>query len=377
MMRARRAAAAAALVAGVLLLAACASPSAGGGGAEGGAEGDTAQSTTSSVPLAELSTLDDPKSYEGPSTAVLGHSEIEPVADNPAQSFPVTVPSYANDGTSTDVTIEQTDSVVAADLGGNISVTVAGLGFADSLVGVDQSTTLKSLDGLPRVTSGGHTVNAEAIIDLHPDVVITDGTVGPRDVIEQLEDVGITVVFVQNDPSFAGAEDLARQVAAIYGSPEAGEQLADRIADEVAAKTAEISQIAPAKPADKLRIAFVYLRGTAGVYYLFGKESGADQLIDALGGIDVATDMGWDGMKPMTDEALVKANPDLILVMSDGLESVGGVDGLLEEKPAIAVTTAGEHRRFVDMEDGTVLSFGPRSADILDALARAVYAPES
>ncbi|KTR81315.1 hypothetical protein NS354_12565, partial [Leucobacter chromiiresistens] len=50
---------------------------------------------------------------------------------------------------------------------------------------------------------------------------------------------------------------------------------------------------------------------------------------------------------------------------------------LREENPATAVTTAGEHRRFVDMEDGTVLSFGPRSAEILDALARAVYAPES
>ncbi|MDN6456781.1 MAG: hypothetical protein L0K38_06950, partial [Yaniella sp.] len=63
--------------------------------------------------------------------------------------------------------------------------------------------------------------------------------------------------------------------------------------------------------------------------------------------------------------------------MSGGIVSVDGIEGLLEEKPAVAITTAGENQRIVDMEDGQILSFGPRSADVLDALARAVYAPES
>ncbi|RYJ05324.1 MAG: hemin receptor, partial [Actinomycetales bacterium] len=84
-----------------------------------------------------------------------------------------------------------------------------------------------------------------------------------------------------------------------------------------------------------------------------------------------------DGMKPMTDEAIVEADPDVILVMTDGIESTGGVDGLLKDKPAIALTTAGKKRRFVDMADGDILSFGPRSAGVIDALARAVYAPDA
>ena len=120
---------------------------------------------------------------------------------------------------------------------------------------------------------------------------------------------------------------------------------------------------------------FLYLRGNSGIYYLFGEESGADVLITALGGVDVAAEIGLDGMRPMTDEAMVAANPDLILVMTDGIASVGGVDGLLESKPAIALTSAGQHRRFVDMADGDILSFGPRTAAVLDALARAIYAP--
>ena len=75
---------------------------------------------------------------------------------------------------------------------------------------------------------------------------------------------------------------------------------------------------------------FLYVRGNANIYYIFGADSGADSLIEAVGGIDVASEIGWEGMKPMTAEALVAAQPDVIVMMTLGLESVGGVDGLLE-----------------------------------------------
>jgi iron complex transport system substrate-binding protein len=78
----------------------------------------------------------------------------------------------------------------------------------------------------------------------------------------------------------------------------------------------------------------------------------------------------------MTAEALVQAAPDVILMMTEGLASVGGIDGLLTSIPAVAATPAGEKRRIVDMADTEILSFGPRTPQILDALARAIYAPE-
>lgn len=367
--RLRRAAAALTL-AGVLALAACV-------GAPGGGEPARGDDAAAELPaLAELEVLEDPRAYEGESTAVLPDQGIAPVTTDPDQSLPATVTSHDAGGEVT-VEVSDTSRVVAVDLAGSIAATVWGLGFGDTLVGRDQSTTFPGTEALEPVTSGGHTINAEAVIALEPTLVITDGTVGPADVVTQLRDVGIAVVFVKNEASFAGAAELARQVAGVYGSPEAGELLADRIRQEVEDKIAEIAAIAPADPSDRLRMAFLYLRGSAGVYYLFGSESGADRLIEALGGIDVVTEQGWEGMQPMTDEALVAAGPDLILVMSDGIASVGGVDGLLAEKPAVALTAAGQHRRFVDMADGAVLSFGPRSALVLDALARAVYAPEA
>lgn len=89
----------------------------------------------------------------------------------------------------------------------------------------------------------------------------------------------------------------------------------------------------------------------------------------------MASEIGWEGMKPMTAEALVAAQPDVIVMMTLGLESVGGVDGLLERIPALLQTPAGQHRRVIDMADTQILSFGPRSPEIILALARALYAP--
>ena len=122
---------------------------------------------------------------------------------------------------------------------------------------------------------------------------------------------------------------------------------------------------------------FLYVRGQSGVYYMFGEGSGADSLIEAIGGYDVAEEIGWNGMKPLTDEGLVAAQPDLVLMMTGGLESAGGVDGLLERLPALAETPAGQHRRFVAMDDSQILGFGPITASVLNALAVATYAPES
>lgn len=340
-----------------------------------GPGGNPASAASSLPALSTLDLLPDPKAYRGSSKAQLADAAVNPVADQPKQRLPVTVASRDRDGDQL-VTVENTDRIVAFDLAGSIAGTVYGLGLGAKLVGRDVATTLPQAADLPLVTSpNGQSVNAERILSLKPSVVLTDGTVGPLDVISQLRQSGIPVVFVKNAPSFEGAQELARQVGAALGVPETGTVLADQLAASVSQKKSEIAAIAPKDPGQKLRMAFLYLRGGSGVYYLFGAGSGADALISGLSGVDVAAEIGWLGMKPMTDEALAEMNPDLILVMSGGIESVGGVDGLLAQKPALGLSNAGKNRRFVEMADGDILSFGPRSAEILDALARAVYAP--
>jgi len=351
-------------LAAVLLLAGCSSPVA--------PPNDAVVAADPAVPLAELDVLADPHAFEGPSTALLGNDAIPAPDSAPPQDLPVTVTSHDLSG-DTEQTVASTTRILALDISGSIAATVYGLGFGDSVVGRDVSTTFPGTEDLPVVTSSGHTVNNEAILALRPTVVITDGTIGPVDVLLQLRDAGVPVVFVDTDPTVDGVGELARQVSDALGASAAGDALATHLTDEIDAKVAEIAAIIPS--GQPLRMLFLYLRGASGIYYLFGEESGADVLIRSLGGIDVAAEIGLDGMRPMTDEAMVAADPDLILVMTDGLASVGGVDALLESKPAIGLTTAGQHRRFVDMADGEILAFGPRTAAVLDALARAIYAP--
>jgi iron complex transport system substrate-binding protein len=355
------------LVASLMVaLGGCATPHAGG----------TTPSPTVSDgrPLAELDLVADPRTHVGPSTAMLATEAIEPVDDDPVQQLPATVISR-DPGGDVEVAVADTSRVLGLDLAGSIAASIWGLGLGETLVGRDTATTFDGAGDLPLVTTGGHTVDAESVLALRPTLIITDGSIGPRDVLTQLRESGVTVVFIDNEPSFDGAAQLARDVATALGVPATGELLADRIRADVDAKIAEIAAIAPPAPDDRVRMIFLYLRGGSGIYYLFGEESGSTDLIRALSGVDVAGEIGWTGMQPMTDEAIIAANPDLILVMTDGIESAGGIDELLRAKPAIGLTNAGQNRRFVDMADGDILSFGPRSAAVLDALARAIYAP--
>ena len=155
----------------------------------------------------------------------------------------------------------------------------------------------------------------------------------------QLRDAGIPVVVVTKSDDFDSTYMAAREVAAALGVPALGEQLVTEIQSAIASKMLEIKPLVPGGLADKPRVAFLYIRGTAGIYYLFGEGSGIDSVIEAVGAVDVAKEIGWTGMKPMTDEALIAIDPDVIVVMTEGLESAGGVDGLLEGVPSVALTT--------------------------------------
>jgi iron complex transport system substrate-binding protein len=337
-----------------------------------GADGNDSDDVAS-VALADATVLADPKAYEGEVHASLADSPLEPVTESPKQTLPVTI----TDAQGTKVTITDTSRILALDVYGTLSQTVFELGLGDQVVGRDVSTQFDEAKDLPLVTSNGHDLNAESILALDPTVILTDTSLGPWDVILQMRDSGIPVVVTDSQRSLDNIASLTGEIATALGVPAEGERLAQRIEKQTHAVQAEITAIAPKAVQDKLRMVFLYVRGQAGVYYMFGEGSGADGLIRAVGGYDVTQEIGWKGMKPVNDEAIIDAQPDLIVMMTKGLDSVGGVDGLLDRLPAIANTPAGQNRRIVDMQDSQVLSFGPRTAEVLNSLAVAIYAPES
>ncbi|WP_345752528.1 heme/hemin ABC transporter substrate-binding protein [Microbacterium rhizophilus] len=321
--------------------------------------------------LAAVTPLDDPRAATGPSTAVAAADALDPVRDG-TQGLPVSV----IDTQGTQVTITDTTRILALDIYGSLSRIVFELGLGDQVVGRDVSSAFPEVADRPLVTENGHDLNAEAILSLAPTVILTDTSLGPWDVMLQMRDAGIPVVVLDAARTTENVDELITGVADALGVPDRGAALAERTQQRIDEKVAEIAAVAPASESDRIRMAFLYVRGGAGVYYMFGEGTGAQSLIEALGGRDVATEIDWQGMRPVTDEGLIAAAPELILVMTKGLESAGGIDGLLEQLPALAQTPAGESRRIVDMDDTQILSFGPATADVLDALAVAVYAPD-
>lgn len=353
----------------VLGLAGCAAPSATAGG-----EGSASDSCPSaSAQLADLDLVEDVRTETGGSTACLPDHAIDAVADDTAPSLPVAV----TDAEGYEVEVTDVDRILAIDISGTIASTVFALGMGENVVGRDSSTAFDGTEDLPVVTKTGHSLNPEAILELAPTVILTDTTIGPKEVRQQLRDAGIPVVIISDELRLETTDQLITEVATALGIPSRGDALIAQVDEQLEAALLEIAPVVPADEADRARMLFLYVRGSANVYYIFGKDSGADALIEAVGGIDVASEIGWEGNKPMTAEALVAAQPDVLVMMTDGLESVGGIDGLIERVPAVAETPAGANRRVIDMADGEILSFGPRSPEIVRAIARALYAPAS
>lgn len=298
----------------------------------------------------------------GPATAT-GPSDVEPISVVPRPDLPVTVSSF--DGRS--VTVTDASRILAVNLYGSIADIVFALGLGGNVIGRDQSTTFEAAAGLPIVTGASHDLSAETILELDPSIILTDGSIGPPEVLDQLRQAGIPIVVFDDQQTLAGLPAHIRAIAQALGVQDAGETLADRVAAEIEAARG----LHPAGE-EAPTIAFLYIRGTAGVYLMAGDGAGPDEMIEAIGAIDAGTNIGLSGFRPITTEALIAAAPNVILMMTEGLDSVGGVDGLLSQ-PGVADTPAGAARRIVDMDDGILLSFGSRTGRVLESLSSAVY----
>jgi iron complex transport system substrate-binding protein len=245
-------------------------------------------------------------------------------------------------------------------LANGVAEIMVALNAKSIVVGRDISSTADSLSEIPIVTSG-HQVISEKVIALEPDLVIIDASTGPKAAIDQILSAKIKVV---QTPESWSLEDIPSKVLAVgtaIGAPGAAQLLINELINQ-----SSVNQVS-----GKPRIAFLYLRGTSTVYLIGGPGSGADSLIKAIGGVDVGAENLPRAFNTLTAESLANLNPDVLLVMTKGLESVGGIDGLIK-LPGIAQTEAGKRKAIIDVDDSLMLSFGPRSYSLLNKLAKSV-----
>jgi iron complex transport system substrate-binding protein len=245
-------------------------------------------------------------------------------------------------------------------LANGVAEIIQSLNAQAIIVGRDISSTEDSLADIPIVTSG-HQVLPEKVIALKPELVVIDASTGPKAAIETIKLAGISVVQTPESWSLADLPLKVRAVGKAIGAQDQAEELIKQLDQSL--KIAAVS--------NSPRVAFLYLRGTSSVYLIGGAGSGADSLLTAIGAIDVGAQTLDRPFSTLTAESLAALNPDVILVMSKGLESVGGVQGLLK-LPGVAQTAAGKNSAVIDVDDSLLLSFGPRTPSLVAALAKAL-----
>ena len=276
---------------------------------------------------------------------------------------------------SSEVAVQEIKSAAAISIedGGTSSATrvialangsaeiLVSLGLKPILIGRDIASTEEVLLDIPIVTSG-HQVVAENILKLNPDLVLIDDATGPLAAIKTLRENGIKIVQVRQAWTLSDINLKIADIAGAVGAIPAGAALSEKI-------NQSLSEV---KKADrKARIAFLYLRGGNSIYLLGGKGSGADSLITAINSVDAGAEFSKDPFTPVSAEVLAELNPDVILVMSKGLASAGGVAGL-KALPGVAQTTAGKKGRILAVDDSLLLSFGPRTPDLILQMAASV-----
>ncbi|WP_420612423.1 heme/hemin ABC transporter substrate-binding protein [Candidatus Spongiisocius sp.] len=263
-----------------------------------------------------------------------------------------------------EVSISDTSRIVT--LNGDINEVVYALGLGDAVVGNDLSATFPSetLD-LPKI-GYQRTLNAEGILSLGPTVVIGNEEAGPPEALAQVRNAGVPVVILPDETTLEGAVRKVLMVGEVLGIAERAAELAAQIEAQVAAARA----LVPAGAAPP-RIGFIYARGP-DILFLAGRDTPSESLVRAAGGIDAGAEAGLADFTPLTAEGLAAANPDWLILTVDGLESVGGIDGLLDI-PGVAQTAAGQHRRVLAFDDLAFLGLTPRVGKVLESLIASLY----
>lgn len=256
------------------------------------------------------------------------------------------------------------EEVRVVSLGGSVTEIVVALGAAERLVARDTTSTWPpSIRSLPDV-GYVRALSPEGVLSVQPTLILAEDGAGPAETMEVLKAAGVTVRSLPGDPSAAGVLAKINAVATALNLPEEGARLAAKVSAGFDAAMAEAATVTTPK-----RVLFI-LSLQGGRVMAGGAGSSAEGIIRLAGGVNAAT--GFDGYKQMTDEAVIAASPDLILIMDrDGDQAINAADVLAQ--PALATTPAASTGAIIRMDGMLLLGFGPRTPEAARALHAALY----
>ncbi|KIO74765.1 ABC transporter substrate-binding protein [Pedobacter lusitanus] len=248
------------------------------------------------------------------------------------------------------------DSTKIVSLSGAISEVLAGAGLEKNIAGTDITSNYpEALKVKPKV---GHNrnINAEGILALRPDLIIGLKKDFNPALTAQFKTAGVKLLLVDQEYSVKGTKQLIRTLTDSLHVSAKGDSL-------ISIVDTELAKVKPAT--HKPKVLFIYARG-AGTIMVGGTGTQVETAISLAGGQNAVTEFA--DYKPLTAEALVKANPDIILLFDSGLQSLGGPEGVAKIQ-GIKETNAGKNKKIISMDGELLGSFGPRLGIAIQELA--------
>lgn len=245
-----------------------------------------------------------------------------------------------------------------------LSETVYALGKGSNIVAVDVTSEYPAeIKRKPRA-SRDRTFSLEGLLAFKPDLVLTPPNEISYVVETKLKQLGVKVVTISQEYSVKGAERFVKEVAQAVGASTKGTALSQQLQADVSQVLANLQT-----GSKKLKVLFIYARGV-GLMSVAGKGSHIDAIITLAGGRNAVQE--FSDFKPYSTEALIKANPDILLLFDFGTSSLGGKNAVLN-MPGVSLTNAGKNKRVVSMEGPLLINFATRLPKAIKDLNRQLY----
>lgn len=241
--------------------------------------------------------------------------------------------------------------------------TICALGDCNKIVASDKTSLYpESIQSLPSI--GYRTsIGAEGILSLKPTLVVAIRDYVDEAVLTQVKSAGVRVVVIERLYNFDGTKTLIRTIAETLQRKPEGEKLITKIEEQLA-QASVILKKAKTSP----RVLCIYNRGTSS-FDVAGDKT-FSSILPYVGARSAVT--GVEGYKPLNTEALIAANPDYLLMFEAGVQSLGGVEGVLRV-PGVMQTNAGKNKKVIAMDGMKLSNFGPRFGETVKELTIILY----
>ena len=251
-------------------------------------------------------------------------------------------------------------------IGGSLTEIAFALGAGDRVVARDSTSNFPEAAGSLPDIGYMRALSPEGVLSAAPDLILALEGAGPPEAMEVLAATGLRIVTIPDTPGEAGILAKIRDTGAALGREAEAADLAATVADDLAAARAMAADAAGSQPK---RVMFI-LSLQGGRVLAAGSDTGAAAMIGMAGAVNAFD--GFSGYKPVSDEAILAAAPEAILMMDRGDGHEAGL-AELAAIPALAATPALASGAVIRMDGLYLLGFGPRTAAAIRDLATALY----